>query len=35
VPRTNRQKLGVRDLFHSLDETLLNKVYASMMGIES
>ncbi len=35
VPRTNRQKLGVRDLFHSLDETLLNKVYASMMGVES
>ena len=32
VPRTNRQKLGVRDLFHSLDEGLLNKVYESMMG---
>jgi hypothetical protein len=32
VPRTNRQKLGVRDLFHSLDEALLNKVYEAMMG---
>jgi hypothetical protein len=34
IPRTNRQKLGVRDLFHSLDETLLNKVYATMTGAD-